>query len=332
MSNKKLNTATDEEQIDRDGHVHMLRKMWEIRLFDQAAGRLYQKGMIKGGIHAYIGQEAIAVGVSAHLSDSDYITSNHRGHGHHIAKGADLKRLMAEVLGKETGYCKGRGGSMHVAAFDIGSLGAFPILASGVPSAIGAALSGRLLGKDYVVVTYFGEGTLAQGTVHECLNMAAVWKLPVVFVCENNRYAVSTHVDQTISFKGVVKLAAAYGITGADIDGQDVLTVRKVAGEAVSRARRGEGPTILHAETYRFEGHYIGEPQIYRSKDEVLKARQELDPILLYQDYLLRYKIFGKDEIEQVEDAAQHVVDEAVKFAIDSPEPPPDEYAKYVYA
>jgi pyruvate dehydrogenase E1 component alpha subunit len=306
VSNKKMNIPTDEKQIDRDEHVHMLRKMWEIRLFDQAAGRLYQKGMIKGGIHAYIGQEAIAVGVSAHLSDSDYIT--------------------------KTGYCRGRGGSMHVAAFDIGSLGAFPILASGVPSAIGAALSGRLLGKDYVVVTYFGEGTLAQGTVHECLNMAAVWKLPVVFVCENNRYAVSTHVDQTISFKGVVKLAAAYGITGADIDGQDVLTVRKVAGEAVSRARGGEGPTILHADTYRFEGHYIGEPQIYRSKDEVLKARQEMDPILLYQDCLLKDKLLGKNEIEQVEDAARHSVDEAVKFAIDSPEPTSDEYAKYVYA
>jgi len=313
-------------------YKQMLRKMWEIRLFDQAAGQLYHKGLTKGGIHAYIGQEAIAVGVSAHLTDADYITSNHRGHGHHIAKGADLNRLMAEVLGKETGYCKGRGGSMHVAAFDIGSLGAFPILASGVPSAIGAALSGRLLAKDYIVVTYFGEGTLAQGTIHECLNMAAVWNLPVVFICENNKYAVSTHVDQTISFKGIEKLAVAYGIAGADINGQDVLKVHQAAGEAVDRARSGNGPTILHAETYRFEGHYIGEPQIYRSRDEVQKARQELDPIPIYQDFLLKELLLSKDELGEVEADAMQAVDDAVQFALESPEPPSDEYADYVYA
>jgi pyruvate dehydrogenase E1 component alpha subunit len=310
----------------------MYRKMWEIRFFDQAAGRLYQQGLTKGGIHAYSGQEAIAVGISAHLELTDLITSTHRGHGHHIAKGADLNLLMAEILGKSTGYCKGRGGSMHVAAFDVGSLGAFPVLASGVPSAVGAAISAQLLKKKYVVVTYFGEGALGQGTIFESINIAALWKLPIIFVCENNQYAVSTHFSKSLALKGLHNLAGDYGIQGIHINGQDLVEVHKVAGEAITLARKGGGPMIIQADTYRFEGHYVGEPQVYRSKQEVLQAKATNDPIDRYQEFILENEIAPQSRLEKIKLEAQAAVDEAVRFAKESPEPVEEEYAKYVYS
>jgi len=317
---------------DRGQQLHMLRKMYEIRFFEEAAGNLYKRGVTKGGIHTCIGQEAVAVGISAHLTDKDYITSTHRGHGHHIAKGADLKRLMAEILGKTTGYCAGRGGSMHVAAFDVGSLGAFPIVAAGVPSAVGAALSAQLLKREAVVVSYFGEGALGQGTLHESFNLASIWRLPVVFVCENNRYAVSTASESTLAFGDLRQLASVYGMPGEEIDGQNVLTVCRVAGDMIASARAGEGPSLLHAQTYRFEGHYVGQPEVYRSREEVQQARQAMDPIVIFSKHLLEEVGVEDAELKAIEAQARQAVEEALRFAEDSPEPALDEWAKYVYA
>ena len=322
----ELNPAGREQLLD------LLRKMYVIRYFEQAAGLMYQKGMVKGGVHPYSGQEAVAVGVCACLRSTDLITSNHRGHGHHIAKGADINRLMAELLGKSSGYCAGRGGSMHVAAFDVGSLGAYPILASGVPIAVGAALSGCQLGRDYVVVSFFGEGALAHGTLHEAMNMAVIWKLPVLFVCENNQYAVSTHVSQTIAFKHILTLADAYQIPGHDVDGQDIFAVMEATSLAVDHARHGGGPSLLHARTYRFEGHYFGEPQIYRRKEEIQEARQSIDPIKLMCARLFERGLLTQLEAETIEHSAQESVEAARIFAEASPEPDPEEYDRYVYA
>jgi pyruvate dehydrogenase E1 component alpha subunit len=260
------------------------------------------------------------------------MASNHRGHGHHIAKGADLNRLMAEILGKETGYCHGRGGSMHVAAFEVGSLGAFPILASGAPAAVGAALSSRLQGNDRVAVTFFGDGALAQGTLHEALNMAAVWKLPVIFVCENNRYAVSTPVETTVAFKNLRILAKAYGIAGEEINGQDVLAVYAAAKRAVETCRSGKGPVLLHGLTYRFEGHYFGEPQIYRTREEVKEARETMDPIRIFSDYLIREGFAAESDLETIRSEAREAVEASLLFAENSPDPNPEEYDRYVYA
>jgi TPP-dependent pyruvate/acetoin dehydrogenase alpha subunit len=326
---------TDHQSLNIPGEEilsNMLIKMYQIRYFEQVAGRLYQKGQVKGGVHPYIGQEAIAVGISAHLRKDDLITSTHRGHGHHIAKGADLNRLLAEVIGKETGYCKGRGGSMHVAAFDAGSLGAFAINASGVPVAVGAALSAVLQEKDIVIVAYFGEGALAQGTLHESLNMASVWKLPVIFVCENNEYAVSTPSEMTISYQDMKALAEVYNMWGEDINGQDIMEVYETAGRVIKRAREGKGPAFFHARTYRFEGHYFGEPQIYRTREEVQEARNTLDPIRIFLDYLFTHNLMSQEDAQKIDQQAQKDIQKALNFAEESPEPKPEEYAKYVYA
>lgn len=312
--------------------LQMLQQMYEIRFFEEEAGRLYQKGIVKGGIHACIGQEAVAVGVCAALENKDYITSTHRGHGHHIAKGADPNRLMAEVLGKSTGYCGGFGGSMHVAAFEIGSLGAFPIVAAGIPTALGAALSALLLDKDYVVATFFGDGALAQGTLHESLNMASIWKLPVIFVCEDNQYAVSTKKDTVISFINLPVLASAYQIPSEEVDGQEIIAVYQATLRAVKRARSKGGPTFIHAKTYRFEGHYFGEPQVYRSRVEVQTARNEMDPIRKFQDYLINQIDINENEIQTAENNARAIINSALEYAIKSPDPVAEEYDLYVYA
>jgi TPP-dependent pyruvate/acetoin dehydrogenase alpha subunit len=310
----------------------MLGKMYEIRFFEEAAGNLYRRGLLKGGVHACIGQEGVEVGISAHLRTDDYITSTHRGHGHHLAKGADPKRLMAELLGKESGYCKGRGGSMHVAAFEVGSLGAFPIVGAGVPSAVGAGFSIRQQGTDKVVVTYFGDGALGQGTVYEGMNLASIWKLPVIFACENNHYAVSSSIEDMIAMKDAPAFAASLGFCGVRVNGQDILEVYRAAGQAVERARSGSGPTLLFLDTYRFEGHYFGEPEGYRSREEVQKARTQIDPIPLFRSRLLESGVLNAESAQEIEQAALARVAEALAFAEASPEPAPEEYGRYVYA
>ena len=309
----------------------MAETMWRIRLFEEAAGAYYRAGRLKGGIHASIGQEAVATGVCFALRPDDLITSTHRGHGHHIAKGADLNRLLAELMGRETGYNRGRGGSMHVAAFEVGSLGAFPVVAAGVPVAVGAALSAKMRGLDRVVVAFFGDGAVGQGTLHESLNLAAVWALPVVFVCENNQFAVSMRQDQALAIQDRIQWAAAYGLAAWSIDGQDVEAVYDAATQAASHARGGAGPAFIEANTYRFEGHYFGEAQVYRSREEVSAERLHRDPIKLLADKLLAAGV-DQAELDALEQAAARAVDEAKAFAEASPDPAPDTFADYVYA
>ena len=309
----------------------MYRTMWTIRRFEEAAGNLYKKGLVKGGIHASIGQEGVAVGVCTALRPDDWITSTHRGHGHHIAKGADLKRLMAEILGKDTGYCRGRGGSMHVAAFDVGSLVASAIVAAGVPMGVGAALSARMQGTDRVVVSFFGDGAMGQGTLHESLNLAAVWKLPVVFLFENNQFAVSTRIDQSIAVKDRQALAEAYGLSSACVDGQDVLAVYAAVLEATALARAGSGPSFLECQTYRYEGHYFGEPQVYRSREEVEEVRLSRDPITRLGSLLEAEHGIDREALGALEAEALQAVEEALAFAQQSPEPQPETFEEYVY-
>jgi len=310
----------------------MLKTMLKIRHFELAAGQLYKRGLLKGGVHACIGQEAIPVGISAQCRTDDYITSTHRGHGHHIAKGADIKRLMAELLGKETGYCKGRGGSMHVAAFEVGSLGAFPVVAAGVPCAVGAAFSIIHQGKDQVVIAYFGDGALSQGTIYEAFNLASLWKLPVIFACENNCFAVSTRTETTVAIKDIPGFAHSMGFIGQRVDGQNILAVYGAAGEAIQRARAREGPTLLYLDTYRFEGHYFGEPEVYRTRQEVEKSRNELDPITRFCAQLVKTEIIDRPGIQELEKNTQKEIEEALEFAKQSPDPDPKEIARYVYA
>jgi TPP-dependent pyruvate/acetoin dehydrogenase alpha subunit len=310
---------------------HMVRTMWTIRRFEETAGKLYQEGLVKGGIHASIGQEGVATGVCTALRPDDWITSTHRGHGHHIAKGADPRRLLAEILGKETGYCRGRGGSMHVAAFDVGSLGASAIVAAGVPMGVGAALSATMQELDRVVASFFGDGALGQGTLHESLNLAAAWTLPAIFVCENNQYAVSTRVDEVIAAKDLPALAAAHGIPSTRVDGSDALAVHAATTAAVERARSGGGPSFIECQTYRFEGHYFGEPQVYRSREEVEEARRSRDPIARLEDMLeVEYGI-DVEELQALEAEASEVIREALEFARESPDPLPETLREYVY-
>lgn len=320
------------QEIDNEARLDMLKKMYLIRYFEETAGSLYKRGALKGGVHASIGQEAVAVGVCQSLESTDYITSTHRGHGHHIAKGADPGKLMAEVMGKSTGYCAGRGGSMHVAAFDVGSLGAFPVVAAGIPTAVGAALSSKIRNQNSVVISFFGDGAFGQGVIYESFNLAAVWKLPVVFVCENNQYAVSSNVEDTIAIKDFAGLAEKHGLAFTEVDGQDLPSVFNAAVEAVSKTRQGKGPFFFHAKTYRFEGHYIGEPQIYRKREDVDIIRKSDDPISNYSRFLIANHYTDDASIQGIEEEAQKSIADALAFAENSPEPDAEEYGDYVYA
>jgi len=310
--------------------MQLYSTMWHIRRFEEAAGEYYRAGKVKGGIHASIGQEAVAAGVCYALRPDDLIVSTHRGHGHHIAKGADPNRLMAELLGKDGGYNRGRGGSMHVAAFDVGSLGAFPVVGSGIPVAVGAALSLQMQNTEGVVAVFFGDGASTQGTLHEAINMAALWRLPLVFVYENNQFAVSTRHTDDVAFQDKVAWAASYGVQAWSVDGQQVDAVYTATAQAVDLARGGAGPTLLEAITYRFEGHYFGEPEVYRSRDEVREQRTRRDPLVLLA---ARLESQGVDPtaLEAIEQDACAVIEAAKAFAEASPDPDPDTYADYVY-
>jgi len=318
-------------EIDGKLLLEMYRRMVRIRKFEEAAVDLFQRGMVKGAIHPYIGEEASAVGVCLALRKDDLIAGTHRSHGHMLAKGADPKYVMAEVKGKVTGYCKGRGGSMHVAAFDIGCLGALAIVGAGIPIAMGAGLGFKLQGKDSVAVAFFGDGAANTGNFHESLNMASIWNLPVLFVLENNRYAVSTCVDYASSVDDLSVRASSYGIPGVDVDGNDVLATHEAAVEAVARARRGEGPTLLVMETYRVTGHYAGEPQVYRDRAEVEEYRKK-DPIVRFRKYLFSEGQATEEELAAIDANIDKQIAEAVKFALESPEPDPATAMDYIYA
>jgi len=316
--------------LNRELLGHMLQKMSEIRFFEEKVFDLYGQNLVPGTIHLYAGEEAVAVGVCSALRKDDFITSTHRGHGHCIAKGADLKRTMAEILGRETGYCKGKGGSMHIADFSVGMLGATAVVGAGLPIAVGAGLSAKLRNTDQVVACFFGEGASNQGTFHESLNMAAAWSLPVIFVCENNLYAMGTRQSRIMKIANVADRASGYGMPGVTIDGNDVLAVYEAACSAVERARKGEGPTLIECKTYRHKGHSRVDPAKYRAKQEVEEWLNK-DPIKRLKDKTLQDHIFTEHEIGKIEREAMAKVEEAVKFAVESPYPAPEEALEDVY-
>jgi TPP-dependent pyruvate/acetoin dehydrogenase alpha subunit len=306
------------------------REMQRIRRFEEEAILLWDMQKIKGSIHPCLGQEAIAVAVCQALAADDYIVSNHRGHGHCLAKGADPGRMMAELIGKSTGCCRGRGGSMHIADVSTRNLGANGLVAGGLGLAIGAALTGKLKRLGYIVSAFFGEGATGQGMFHESLNMAAIWQLPALFICENNRYSVSTDCQYSVPVENVSERAKAYNMPGVTVDGNDVLAVYETTREYAERARRGEGPALIECKTYRWEGHYHGEPQVYRTKDEVEEWKAKC-PIKRFETQLLANGIQA-DELESIRAAAEMEMRDAVKYAEASPDPEPETVMDYIYA
>ncbi|OGB93258.1 MAG: pyruvate dehydrogenase (acetyl-transferring) E1 component subunit alpha [candidate division NC10 bacterium RIFCSPLOWO2_12_FULL_66_18] len=306
--------------LDKAVLLEIYRKMVAVRVFEETAADLFLKGQLPGFLHSYIGEEAVAAGVCAHLTPQDMITSTHRGHGHAVAKGARLDMMMAELFAKKTGYCHGKGGSMHIADLELGILGANGIVGAGVPIATGAGLAQKMRGSDRVTVAFFGDGGSNTGAFHEGVNMAAVWNLPVVFVCENNQYAESTPRGVHQKVKDIAQRAAAYDIPGVVADGMDVFDVYQKAGEAIHRARTGGGPTLVEAKTYRFLGHYVGDPQTYRTKEEVEQWRQR-DPIVLFRKRAMEEGTVAAAELDAIDAAIAREMEAAVQFARESPEP-----------
>jgi acetoin:2,6-dichlorophenolindophenol oxidoreductase subunit alpha len=317
--------------VDRELTKSLYRTMLLIRRTEERILEEMMKGTLASTMcHVSIGQEAVAAGVCSVMQPQDYLTSTHRGHGHFIARGGGLGRMMAELFGKETGYCKGRGGSMHITDISIGHLGANGIVGGHLGIAAGAALWSQISKKDAVTVCFFGEGAVMEGITHESLNMAALWKLPVIFVVENNHYAMSLAWERSTAQHSFTERASAYGIPGMDVDGQDALAVHEVAGEAVDRARRGEGPTLIGAHTYRFLGHSRADPSRYRSSEEEERERAR-DPLTI-----LRNKagsdVFTDSDLEAYEAEVQQELDDAVKFAEDSPLAQPSTVFEDIYA
>ncbi len=317
--------------LSNDEKIQMYRDMLKVRFFENKVFELYGQNLVPGTIHLYAGEEAVAVGTCANLRKDDYIVSTHRGHGHCLAKGASLDRTMAEILGRRTGYCKGKGGSMHIADFSIGMLGATAVVGAGIPIATGAGLSIKLRRTDQVVACFFGDGASNQGTFHEGINMAAVWNLPVLFVCENNLYAMGTRQTQVMLLENVAQRASAYGIPGTSVDGNNVLDVYEATAEACRRARNGEGPTLIECKTYRHKGHSRWDPATYRPKEEVDEWLMR-DPIRRMKAHLLDHGILSEVEATKIERETSTAVEKAVKFAVDSPFPTADEAYEDIYA
>jgi TPP-dependent pyruvate/acetoin dehydrogenase alpha subunit len=313
------------EKLGRTEKLALFKKMVTVRAFEEKTGELFQQNLIPGFIHLSIGEEASSVGTCSVLREDDYVASTHRGHGHMIAKGADPKLMFAELFGKATGYCRGKGGSMHIADFSIGILGANGVVGGGFPIIVGAGLSIKMRKTDQVAVVFFGDGAANRGTFHEAANMAAIWKLPVVFVCENNLYASTTPASYSLAGGSVAGRASAYGIPGWVANGNDLLDVRQTVGKAVKRAREGKGPSIVENKTYRYRGHFEGDPQKYRSQEEVREVRRKADPIRLFRNYLRKEGVLSdkaeKDLIKEV----TRLIEEAVTYAQEAPLPRPED-------
>ncbi len=311
--------------------VEMFRKMLTIRLFEEAIHDVYTHGLMPGLAHLYIGQEAIAAGVCEALTVDDLITSTHRGHGHLIAKGGDLKKMMAEVMGKETGYCRGKGGSMHIADPELGIIGANGIVAGSIPIATGLGLASKLKGDKRVVACFFGEGASNQGAFHEGINMGSLWDLPIVYICENNLYGISVHQSRAQKTRDVAVRAGAYGIPGITVDGNDVLAVYRAARTAVELARRGNGPTLIECKTYRWGGHHVGDPgTAYRPKEEVSLWKNRC-PLNRFRIFLNAENVMDEFEMKRIEQEVREKVAEAVAFAGESPYPPQEEALNGVF-
>jgi TPP-dependent pyruvate/acetoin dehydrogenase alpha subunit len=307
------------DMSETERQTAMLRMMYLIRGFEQRVKLLYHRGMIPGAVHLYIGQEAVATGACAALRRDDYVTSTHRGHGHALAKGADPKRTLAELLGRAGGYCRGCGGSMHLFSPEIGLLGGNGIVGAGMPIAVGAAYSALYRRTDQVAVCYFSDGASNQGTFHESINMAALWGLPLVFLCENNLYAATTPATKTLPLPDISARAGGYGIPGVTVDGNDVEAVHEVMDEAVARARRGDGPSLVEAKTYRIEGHCMV-LDCYRDPDE-LEAWKRRDPIVAYEAILARRELLTEGDFAGLREGVERELDEAEAFALASPFP-----------
>ncbi|MBU6998598.1 MAG: pyruvate dehydrogenase (acetyl-transferring) E1 component subunit alpha [Theionarchaea archaeon] len=309
--------------------IEMYKKMLEIRKFEEKVYDLFTQNLIPGTMHLYMGEEAVAVGVCAALTPNDFITSTHRGHGHCIAKGASLKKMMAEIFGKKTGYCKGKGGSMHITDKNIGMLGANAVVGGAIPIAVGAGLSCKLKYPERVTVCFFGDGASNQGTFHEGINMASVWDLPVIFVCENNLYAMGTRQSLVMNIEDISERAAGYGIPGATVDGNDVMAVYQEAQRAVTRARNGDGPTLIECKTYRHKGHSRFDPAKYRPQEEVAEWMAR-DPIESFR-YKLLDKGIPEEFLHKIESTVETEIEEAVEFAEESPLPEPEDALKDVW-
>ena len=304
-----------------DQKLEFYRKMLTIRLFEEKALELFSKGLIMGSIHVYIGEEAVAVGFCSALKSGDNITSTHRGHGHVIAMGGEIDKMMAELLGRATGYCKGRGGSMHIASKDIGVYGSNGIVAGGIPIACGLALSYKMKKEDKIALTFFGDGAANEGVLYESLNLSSVWNLPIVFVCENNLYAQTTPALITLAGGSVAKRASGFNIESLETDGNDIEKVYEVAEYAIDKARSEKRPLLIEAKTYRFKGHWQGDPEVYRTKEEVEKMKAKKDPIKLYKQKLIEKYNYDSKKIETIEKEVKLYIKEAEQFAIESPQP-----------
>jgi TPP-dependent pyruvate/acetoin dehydrogenase alpha subunit len=332
-----MTTATDKSaansRVQAAQWIQMYRKMVSIRLFEEQVNELYTRALMPGLAHLYIGEEAVAVGICEALRRDDYITSTHRGHGHCLAKGASADRMFAELLGKEAGYCKGKGGSMHIADPATGNLGANAIVAGSVGIATGAALSAKRLGTDRVAVCFFGEGALGQGVLYEVMNVASLWKLPVIYVCENNLYTEYTHFTETTA-GDIPARAAAFGLQAETVDGQDVRAVHAIAGQLVDRARRGDGPSFIVCNTYRYTGHHVGDinREYYRSKEEEKHWKTDRDPIKLLAGWLIEQGLADPAQFSRIQSEVESEMKKAVEFAVAAPYPGVAEVEQDVYA
>jgi pyruvate dehydrogenase E1 component alpha subunit len=299
---------------------NLYRTLYTIRVFETRCIQLYRQGLIKGYFHPYLGEEAIATGVCAALREGDFIISTHRGHGHCIAKGADLKRMVAEVLGKDTGYCHGRGGSMHIADLDTGNLGANGIVGGGIPIGVGAALGISLRKTDQVIAIFFSDGASNNGVFAESLNLAAIWNLPAVFVLENNQYAVSTPVEESSRKPDLFERGVGYGVDSWHVDGNDVMAVYGRMTEATLLCRQGKGPVLMVCKTYRHGGHHVNDPGLYMTKEK-LKFYRDRDPLTLCKEHMCKDGLCSEADVEHIQNEVEQCMEEAIEFAKQSPEP-----------
>lgn len=318
------------QEIDKVLKLEMYRKMVEIRVFELTVARLFKEGQVKGVVHLSVGQEATAVGACFALKKDDYMVGNHRSHGHNLAKGARMDRLLAEILGKSAGYNRGRAGSMNATAVEVGNLWSTAIVGANLSLAVGAGLTAKMKKTGRVTLCFFGEGASNTGAFHESLNLASIWKLPVIFLCENNLYAVSTPLNFSTSCASIAERASSYSIPGVSIDGNDIFTVYRAVCKAVEKARRGEGPSLIECRTYRWEGHYVGDPRVYRSKEEENKWKKK-DPIKKFESRLIKMKICSIKKIEIIHRQVKQKIDEALRFSAEAPEPSGEEVMDYLY-
>lgn len=335
MRDKLADKKEESRQIpDNKSLLKIYEQMLRIRLFEQKANELFAQGLVTGSMHLYIGQEAIAATAGELLRETDTITGTHRGHGHCIAKGGKTDRMMAELLGRKNGYCSGKGGSMHMTDFTMGNLGANGMVGGGLAISVGAGITNAIMKKnDNVTICFFGEGATNEGVFHESLNLAAIWKLPVIFLCENNLYQVFTSVEESLSVKDVSLRATSYGIPGITCDGNDVFEIYNVLGSAIERARTGHGPTLIEAKTYRWEGHYTGDGYAkggYRSLEEIEEWKKK-DPIPRLGKFIIENKVADNDLLQKISLELKDEIEKAAQYAIDSPWPEESDLFKDVF-